>query len=80
MLTDSGFSLLVQKILIEEHRTSHCERHNNKKQMQSKSRRCCRVNVQVYSIVERGVVIKLCYKANGSFTITADLGNNSFGL
>ena len=79
MSADSVFALSVLQIIIEEHRTSHRERHNKGKTVCNlKVGDVVKAHVQVNSVADKGLISKLIYKVKGPFTITADLGHHSF--
>ena len=67
------------KLLIEDRRDAHRNKHNKDKLISDlKVRDVIKSHVQVNSVASKGVVSKLSYRAKGPFTITADLGKNSF--
>ena len=77
--TDSKFVLSVLQVLLEERR-NHMQDTNNEGKIECKLRvgDVVKVDVQVQSIVNRGIVGNLSYRVKGPFIITADLGHNSF--
>ena len=77
--TDSTFSLAMLQILIEEHISAHCSRHNERREKCTlKVGDVVKAYVQVQSRAENGVVGKLSYQARCPFIITKDLNKNSF--
>ena len=76
---ESSFATSVLKLLIEYRRDAHRNRHNRDKSISDlKVGDVVKAHVQVNSVASKGVVSKFSYRDKGPFTITADLGNNSF--
>ena len=76
---DSIFAQSIVKVLIEERRARHMERHNKTKTPPVfKVGDVVKAHVQVKSNKTLGEVGKLSYKARGPFQITKDLGHNSY--
>ena len=77
--TDGEFSLFVLQIMIEERRSTHCNRKNEGKYLCTlKVGDVVKAHVQVQSRSDTGLVGKLSYRARENYIITKNLGNISF--
>ena len=76
---ESVFSLSSVYIIVEERHQYHQNRYNkNKTNCNFKIDDVFKARMQVNSLFDKGVVSRLSYKAKVPFTITANLGHNSY--
>ena len=78
--SNATFAQNVLKILIEERRLRHRDRHNQSinHTQQFQVNDIVKAHVQIQSNSDNGTVKKLSYQVRGPFKIVEDLGHNSF--
>ena len=80
VFTDSKFSTSVLKVLVEERRTRHQERHNSTINATTslKVGGVVKAHVQVQSENNSGIAKNISYQAKCPFIVTKDVHHNAF--